>query len=158
MAKAGGNYLNSQLSKLEAKQNGFGEGIMLDSFGFIAEGSGENLFLVRDDVLYTSQMSNGILHGVTRDTVITIARDLGFEVREAQLPREFLYLADEAFFTGTAAEITPIRSIDRLPVGDGNPGTLTRTIQQEFMAIAKGRVADRFNWLTPVPSPVSAES
>lgn len=158
MAKAGGNYLNSQLSKLEAKQNGFSEGIMLDSFGFVAEGSGENLFLVRDDVLYTSQMSNGILHGVTRDTVITIARDLGFEVREAQLPREFLYLADEAFFTGTAAEITPIRSIDRLPVGEGKPGTLTRTIQEEFMAIAKGRVADRFNWLTPVPSPVSAES
>ncbi len=158
MAKAGGNYLNSQLSKLEAKQNGFSEGIMLDSFGFVAEGSGENLFLVRDDVLYTSQMSNGILHGVTRDTVITIARDLGFEVRETQLPREFLYLADEAFFTGTAAEITPIRSIDRLPVGEGKPGTLTRTIQEEFMAIAKGRVADRFNWLTPVPSPVSAES
>ena len=158
MAKAGGNYLNSQLSKLEAKQNGFSEGIMLDSFGFVAEGSGENLFLVRDDVVYTSQMSNGILHGVTRDTVITIARDLGFEVREAQLPREFLYLADEAFFTGTAAEITPIRSIDRLPVGEGKPGTLTRTIQEEFMAIAKGRVADRFNWLTPVPSPVSAES
>ena len=158
MAKAGGNYLNSQLSKLEAKQNGFSEGIMLDSFGFVAEGSGENLFLVRDEVLYTSQMSNGILHGVTRDTVITIARDLGFEVRETQLPREFLYLADEAFFTGTAAEITPIRSIDRLPVGEGKPGTLTRTIQQEFMAIAKGRVADRFNWLTPVPSPVSAES
>ncbi len=158
MAKAGGNYLNSQLSKLEAKQNGFSEGIMLDSFGFVAEGSGENLFLVRDDVLYTSQMSNGILHGVTRDTVITIARDLGFEVRETQLPREFLYLADDAFFTGTAAEITPIRSIDRLPVGEGKPGTLTRTIQEEFMAIAKGRVADRFNWLTPVPSPVSAES
>lgn len=157
MAKAGGNYLNSQLSKLEAKENGFSEGIMLDSFGFVAEGSGENLFLVRDGVLYTSQISNGILHGVTRDTVITIARDLGFEVRETQMPREFLYLADEAFFSGTAAEITPIRSIDRLPVGDGTPGTLTRTIQQEFMGIAKGRLPDRFNWLTPVPSTVPAQ-
>jgi branched-chain amino acid aminotransferase len=158
MAKAGGNYLNSQLSKLEAKQNGFAEGIMLDSFGFVAEGSGENLFLVRDGVLYTSQMSNGILHGVTRDTVITLARGLGYEVRETQMPREFLYLADEAFFTGTAAEITPIRSIDRLPVGEGRPGTITRGIQQEFMGIAKGRLADRFNWLTAVPSAVSAQS
>jgi branched-chain amino acid aminotransferase len=157
LAKAGGNYLNSQLSKLEAKQNGFGEGIMLDSFGFVAEGSGENLFLVRDDVLYTSQLSNGILQGVTRDSVITLARDLGYEVREMQMPREFLYVADEAFFTGTAAEITPIRSIDRLPVGEGKPGPVTRSIQKEFMEIAKGRAADRFNWLTPVPSPVAAK-
>jgi branched-chain amino acid aminotransferase len=152
MAKAGGNYLNSQLSKVEARQDNYSEGIMLDSFGFISEGSGENLFLVRDGVLYTSQLSNAILNGITRDTVITLARDLGMEVRETQLPREFLYLADEAFFSGTAAEITPVKSIDRLPVGDGKPGPATRAIQQAFMGIAKGQVADRFGWLTPVPA------
>lgn len=158
MAKAGGNYLNSQLSKLEARQNDYSEGIMLDSFGFISEGSGENLFLVRDGVLYTSQVSAGILHGVTRDTVSVIARDLGYEVREQQMPREMLYLADEAFFTGTAAEITPIRSIDRLPVGEGKPGPITKVIQREFMNIAKGQVADRFGWLTPVPVPATSAS
>ncbi|MBK8248197.1 MAG: branched-chain amino acid transaminase [Gemmatimonadetes bacterium] len=151
MAKAGGNYLNSQLSKVEAKQDDYSEGIMLDSFGFVSEGSGENLFMVRDGVLYTSQMSNAILHGITRDTVITLARDLGMEVRETQLPREFLYLADEVFFSGTAAEITPVKSIDRLPVGDGKPGPATLAIQQAFMGIAKGQVTDRFGWLTPVP-------
>lgn len=151
MAKAGGNYLNSQLSKVEAKQDDYSEGIMLDSFGFVSEGSGENLFMVRDGVLYTSQMSNAILHGITRDTVITLARDLGMEVRETQLPREFLYLADEVFFSGTAAEITPVKSIDRLPVGDGKPGPTTLAIQQAFMGIAKGQVTDRFGWLTPVP-------
>ena len=158
MAKAGGNYLNSQLSKLEAKQDEYSEGIMLDSFGFIAEGSGENLFLVRDDVLFTSPVSSAILHGVTRDTVITLARDLGYEVRETQLPREMLYLADEAFFSGTAAEITPIRSVDRLPVGEGRPGPVTKAIQQEFMGIAKGRLADRFGWLTPVPASVPVDA
>ncbi|MGQ0767174.1 MAG: branched-chain amino acid transaminase [Gemmatimonadota bacterium] len=152
MAKAGGNYLNSQLSKLEAKQNDYSEGIMLDSFGYVAEGSGENLFLVRDGVLYTSHIGSGILHGVTRDTVVTIARDFGYQVREQQLPREMLYLADEAFFTGTAAEITPIRSIDRLPVGEGKPGPITLAIQAEFMGIAKGLIPDRFGWLTPVPA------
>ncbi len=151
MAKAGGNYLNSQLSKLEARQDNYSEGIMLDAFGYVAEGSGENLFLVRDGVVYTSTLGNAILHGITRDTVITIAKDLGLEVREVQLPREMLYLADEVFFSGTAAEITPIKSIDRLPVGDGRPGAVTRTIQDAFMDIARGRVEDRFGWLTPVP-------
>jgi branched-chain amino acid aminotransferase len=155
MAKAGGNYLNSQLSKVEAKQDEYSEGIMLDSAGFIAEGSGENLFLVRDGVLYTSQVSNAILHGITRDSVITIARDLGMEVREMQMPREMLYLADEVFFTGTAAEITPVRSVDRLPVGEGRPGDVTRRIQQEFLGLARGQLADRFGWLTPVPAAVA---
>jgi branched-chain amino acid aminotransferase len=136
---------------VEAKQDDYSEGIMLDSFGFVSEGSGENLFMVRDGVLYTSQLSNAILHGITRDTVITLARDLGMDVRETQLPREFLYLADEVFFSGTAAEITPVKSIDRLPVGDGKPGPATLAIQQAFMGIAKGQVADRFGWLTPVP-------
>ena len=158
MAKAGGNYLNSQLSKVEAKQDDYSEGIMLDSFGFIAEGSGENLFLVRDGVLFTSQMSNGILHGITRDAVMTLAREMGLEVRETPLPREMLYLAEEAFFSGTAAEITPIRSIDRLTVGEGRPGEVTKRIQHAFMGIAKGKVADRFGWLTPVPVAVPAHA
>ncbi len=152
LAKAGGNYLNSQLSKLEAKQNEYSEGIMLDSFGFVAEGSGENLFLVRDGVLYTSGVGSGILHGITRDTVMTLARDFGYEVREQQIPREMLYIADEMFFTGTAAELTPIRSVDRVEVGEGTPGEVTKKIQSEFMGIAKGRLADRFGWLTPVPA------
>jgi branched-chain amino acid aminotransferase len=125
MAKAGGNYLNSQLSKVEARQDEYSEGIMLDSFGYISEGSGENLFLVRDGVLYTSQLGNGILHGITRDTVMRLGKDMGLEVKEAQLPREMLYLADEAFFTGTAAEITPIRSVDRLAFGVWKTGEIS---------------------------------
>ncbi|MFP5354493.1 MAG: aminotransferase class IV, partial [Gemmatimonadota bacterium] len=133
-------------------QNEYSEGIMLDSFGFVAEGSGENLFLVRDGVLYTSGIGSGILHGITRDTVITLARDFGYEVREQQIPREMLYIADEMFFTGTAAELTPIRSVDRVEVGEGKPGEVTKKIQSEFMGIAKGRIAYRFGWLTPVPS------
>lgn len=152
LAKAGGNYLNSQLSKLEAKQNHYSEGIMLDSLGFVAEGSGENLFLVRDGVFYTAGVSNGILQGITRDTVMTIARDLGYEVREQQIPREMLYIADELFFTGTAAELTPIRSVDQVEIGTGKPGEITRKIQSEFLGMAKGRLPDRFDWLTPVPS------
>ena len=152
LAKAGGNYLNSQLSKLEAKQNQYSEGIMLDAFGYVAEGSGENLFLVRDGVFYTAGVSNGILQGITRDTIITLARDFGYEVREQQIPREMLYIADEMFFTGTAAELTPIRSVDQVPVGEGKPGEITRKIQAEFLGIAKGRLADRYGWLTPVPA------
>lgn len=155
MAKAGGNYLSSQLSKQEARQNGYSEGIMLDSFGFVAEGSGENLFLVRDGILYTAGLGSGILHGITRDTIITLARDFGYEVREQQIPREMLYVADELFFTGTAAELTPIRSVDRVDVGNGEPGAITRRLQAEFMGIAKGKVADRFGWLTQVPAVVS---
>jgi len=156
MAKAGGNYLNSQLSKMEAKQDDYSEGIMLDSFGYISEGSGENLFAVRDGCLYTAPIGAGILQGITRDTVMTIARDLGIDVREQLLPREFLYVADELFFSGTAAEITPIRSVDRIDVGDGNPGSVTQRIQREFMGIAKGRIPDRHGWLTMVPEPVGA--
>ncbi len=152
LAKAGGNYLNSQLSKLEARQDEYSEGIMLDSFGYVSEGSGENLFLVRDNVLYTSGISSGILHGITRDTIITLARDMGYEVREQQIPREMLYIADEMFFTGTAAELTPIRSVDQVDVGDGRPGEVTRRLQSEFLGIAKGRLPDRYGWLTPVPS------
>ncbi|MBK6486449.1 MAG: branched-chain amino acid transaminase [Gemmatimonadetes bacterium] len=154
MAKAGGNYLSSQQSTLEARQNGYSEGIMLDSFGFVAEGSGANLFLVRDGVLYTAGLGSGILHGITRDTIMTLARDFGYEVREQQIPREMLYIADELFFTGTAAELTPIRSVDRVEVGKGEPGEITRRLQAEFLGIAKGSVVDRFGWLTPVPAAV----
>lgn len=156
MAKAGGNYLNSQLSKLEARQDGYVEGIMLDSQGFVAEGSGENLFAVRDGVIYTAPISSGILPGITRDSIITIAQDFGYEVKEAMLPREFLYVADELFFCGTAAELTPIRSVDRLPVGEGKPGPITRRIQKEYMGIVKGLVEDRHGWLTPVPVEAAA--
>ena len=151
MAKAGGNYLSSQLSKMEARLDEYHEGVMLDSFGHVSEGSGENIFLVRDNVVYTSPVSAGILHGVTRDTIIRLLRDLGFEVREQVIPREMLYIADEVFFTGTAAELTPIRSIDRIQVGEGRPGPVTRAAQRQFLGIAKGQLPDRYGWLTPVP-------
>ena len=150
MAKAGGNYLNSQLTLLEAKQNGYVEGIMLDSFGFVSEGSGENIFVVRDGVLYTTPMAGAILWGVTRDSVMQIARDLGYEVREQTIPREMLYIADEVFFTGTAAEVTPVRSIDRITIGEGRRGPVTQAIQQRYLGIAKGRIADPYGWLTAV--------
>ena len=156
LAKAGGNYLNSQLSKMEARQDGYVEGIMLDSFGYVSEGSGENLFIVRDDILFTSPLASGILNGITRDSVARIAQDLGFEVREQVLPREMLYVADELFFTGTAAEITPIRSVDRIVVGEGKPGRITKAIQDQYLGIAKGQLPDRHGWLTMVPAPAGA--
>jgi branched-chain amino acid aminotransferase len=156
LAKAGGNYLNSQLSKMEARQDGYAEGVMLDSFGYVSEGSGENLFVVRDGVLHTSPLSAGILNGITRDSVIRIARDLGYDVREQLLPREMLYIADELFFTGTAAELTPIRSVDRIQVGEGRPGPITKTIQEQYLGIATGAIPDRHGWLTLVPEPVPA--
>jgi branched-chain amino acid aminotransferase len=156
MAKASGNYLNGQLSKMEAKVDDYAEGIMLDSQGFISEGSGENLFIVRDNVLYTTPFAAGILHGITRDAVMTIARDFGIEVREQVLPREMIYLADELFFCGTAAEITPIRSVDRIAIGEGKPGPVTLRIQREYLGIAKGKIQDRHGWLTPVPQLVAA--
>lgn len=156
MAKAGGNYLNSQLSKMEARRDDYAEGIMLDSFGFVSEGSGENLFAVRDGCLFTTPLSAGILNGITRNSVLAIARDLGIDVREQVLPREFLYLADELFFCGTAAEVTPIRSVDRIDIGEGKPGPITLQIQREYLGIAKGKIPDRHGWLTPVPEPAVA--
>ncbi|MEX2182157.1 MAG: branched-chain amino acid transaminase [Gemmatimonadaceae bacterium] len=152
MAKAGGNYLSSQLSKMEARVDGYVEGIMLDVHGHLSEGSGENLFLVRDGILYTAPLSASILQGITRASVVAIAEDLGYEVREALMPREMLTLADEVFFSGTAAEITPIRSVDRTPVGDGRRGPITRAIQERYLAIATGRATDSRGWLTPVPA------
>lgn len=152
MAKAGGNYLNSQLAKLEARADGYAEGIMLDSFGFVSEGSGENIFVVRDGVVYTPTLEAGILQGITRDSVIRLAADLGIEVREQTIPREMLYVADEIFFTGTAAELTPVRSVDRIPVGAGRPGPIALALQKELLGIATGKLPDRHGWLTPVPA------
>jgi len=148
--KAGGHYTNSQLMKLEALQHGYAESIALDVFGYVSEGSGENLFLVRDGVLYTPPLSGSILGGITRSCVLTLARELGYEVRETTLTREQLYLADELFFTGTAAEITPIRSVDGLVIGPGRRGPITAQIQSAFFEIVSGQAPDRYGWLTPV--------
>lgn len=147
MTKIGGSYMNSQLIKMEAIVNGFSEGIALDVNGYIGEGSGENLFLVHDNILYTPGVHNGILGGITRKSVITLAQDMGYEVKEGSLMREMLYLADEVFFTGTAAEITPIRSIDKIVVGNGTPGKITKQIQEAYKDIvSEGN--DKYGWLT----------
>jgi branched-chain amino acid aminotransferase len=151
MAKAGGNYLSSQLAKMEAKADGYNEGIMLDTFGFLSEGSGMNVFCVRDGCLYTATDAAAILHGITRDSVMTMAKDLGIEVREQTILREFLYTCDEVFFCGTAAEVTPVTSVDRINVGDGKPGPVTLKLQKQYLGIARGKIADTHNWLTPVP-------
>jgi branched-chain amino acid aminotransferase len=147
LAKAGGNYMNSQLINMEAITNGYAEGIALDADGHISEGSGENLFLVRNGIVYTPPLTSSILSGITRDTVITLLRDMGVEVREQILPREMLYLADELFFTGTAAEVTPIRSVDRIPVGSGRRGPITAAVQETFFGIVQGERPDRYGWL-----------
>jgi branched-chain amino acid aminotransferase len=151
MAKAGANYMNSQLIKMEAIVNGYAEGIALDSNGYVSEGSGENVFIVRNGVLQTAPLGNSVLPGITRDSALQVARDLAIPVVETVIPREMLYIADEAFFTGTAAEITPIRSVDKISVGKGATGPVTKAIQKEFYAIVKGEKADRHQWLTPVP-------
>jgi branched-chain amino acid aminotransferase len=156
LAKAGGNYLNSQLSLMEARINNYSEGIMLDSFGFVSEGSGENVFVVRDGKIFTSTIASAILSGITRDSVLTLARDMGIQVVEQAIPREMLYIADEVFFTGTAVEITPVRSVDRIPIGTGKPGPISLAIQKEYMGVAKGTIPDRHGWLTHVPSEVVA--
>ena len=149
-AKAGGNYLNSQLVAMEAKRNGYAEGIALSADGLLSEGSGENLFLVRKGVLYTPPAAASILQGITRDTIFTLATELGLRVVEQALPREMLTLADEVFFTGTAAEITPVRSVDRAPVGNGARGPITAALQEKFFGLFDGRTADRWGWLDPV--------
>jgi branched-chain amino acid aminotransferase len=147
IAKAGGNYLSSQLIGMEARRLGFAEGIGLSSDGTLSEGSGENLFLVKDGVLLTPGLSHSVLNGLTRDTVMRLARERGLEVREAALPRELLYVADEAFFTGTAVEITPIRSVDRLTVGNGKRGPVTETLQNAFFGLFNGKTPDKWGWL-----------
>jgi branched-chain amino acid aminotransferase len=151
MAKSGANYMNSQLIKMEAIVTGYVEGIALDVNGYVSEGSGENLFVVRNGVLQTAPLGNSVLPGITRDSVLQIARDLGIPAVEQVMPRELLYIADEVFFTGTAAEITSIRSVDKISVGKGNVGPITRAVQQEFYGIVRGEKPDRFQWLTPVP-------
>ena len=150
LAKAGANYMNSQLIKMEALANGYSEGIALDSNGYVSEGSGENLFVVRDGKLHTPPLGASVLPGITRDTVVTLARDLGIPIVETIIPRELLYIADEVFFTGTAAEITPIRSVDRIMVGRGARGPVTERLQKEFFAIVEGRAEDRYGWLSAV--------
>jgi branched-chain amino acid aminotransferase len=147
-AKAAANYMNSQLIKMEAISNGFAEGIALDTQGLVSEGSGENIFLVRDGCLHTPPLSSAVLPGITRDSVIEIARGLGYEVKESAIPRAALYIADEVFFTGTAAEITPIRSIDRIQIGQGVRGPVTAAIQKEFYDITSGRKEAPGDWLT----------
>jgi branched-chain amino acid aminotransferase len=149
-AKIGGQYINSQLIAMEAAEHGYAEGIALDSNGFVSEGSGENIFVVRNGSILTPPLASSILQGVTRNCVITLAEDLGHRVREELIPREALYMADEVFFTGTAAEITPIRSVDHISIGNGHRGPVTGRLQTEFFGITGGQIPDRHGWLTPV--------
>lgn len=158
LAKAGGNYLNSQLIRMEANVNGYAEGIALDPFGYVSEGSGENIFVIRDGVIFTPPLSNSVLPGITRDSVLRLCADLKIPVTETQIPREMLYIADEIFFTGTAAEITPVRSVDRIQIGKGRRGPITQRLQEEFFAIVNGTAPDRYGWLTPVEQPVGMTS
>ncbi len=157
MAKAGGNYLNASLVKMDAVKNGMNEGIMLSTNGYLAEGSGENLFIVKDGKLYTAPVGLSILPGITRDAIIQLARERGYSVEEKTIPREALYIADELFFTGTAAEVTPIRSVDHYTVGSGSRGPITKELQDAFFDIVKGG-NDPHDWLTFVDVPESEES
>ncbi|RKX23430.1 MAG: branched chain amino acid aminotransferase [Candidatus Zixiibacteriota bacterium] len=150
MAKAGGNYLSSQLIKLEARRLGFEEGIGLDYHGHVSEGSAENIFLIKGDTLMTPPFTASVLPGITRDTVMTIARDMGYKVVEQNIPREMLYLVDEVFFTGSAAEISPIAEIDEIKVGEGKRGPITKKLQEAFFDIVEGRAEDKYGWLTYV--------
>ena len=149
-AKVGGHYTNSQLIRMEAAEHGYAEGIALDVQGYVSEGSGENLFMVQDGVLYTPPISASILTGITRDCVLTMAGDMGYQVKELLISREQLYVADELFFSGTAAEITPIRSVDHIVIGPGRRGPITTKLQSEFFKLTSGQVPDRYHWLTPV--------
>ncbi|MDQ6708071.1 MAG: branched-chain amino acid transaminase [Acidobacteriota bacterium] len=150
LAKAGANYMNSQLIKMEALANGYSEGIALDTSGYVSEGSGENIFVVRDGKIFTPALGASVLPGITRDTVLQLARDLNIPIVESIIPREMLYIADEVFFSGTAAEITPIRSIDRIKIGKGRRGPVAERLQKEFFALVNGTQADRHGWLSPV--------
>ncbi len=148
LAKAGANYMNSQLIKMEALLDGYEEGIALNIRGHISEGSGENLFLVKDGVVLTPPLSSSVLPGITRDSVMTLFRDMGVRVAEETIPREMLYIADEVFFTGSAAEVTPIRSIDKIVIGDGKRGPLTGKVQAAFFDVVEGKRPDTHGWLT----------
>ncbi|MEA2031258.1 MAG: branched-chain amino acid transaminase [candidate division Zixibacteria bacterium] len=157
MAKAGANYMNGQLIKLEAIRHGYVEGIALDTQGHVSEGSGENVFLVRDGVLITPTFAASVLPGITRSSIITLAEDMGIKVIEQNIPREALYLADEVFFTGSAAEVTPISSIDDIKIGKGKRGPITTKLQKALFDILKGNSEDKYNWLTLVPEYKGAE-
>lgn len=148
MAKAGSNYMNSQLVKLESIANGYDEGIRLDYNGLVSEGSGENIFLVDDGKIYTPPLSSSLLKGITRNTLITIAKDLGYEVIEQGIPREMLYTVDEVFFSGTAAELTPISSIDKITIGEGKRGPVATDLQNALFDIIEGKTEDKYDWLT----------
>jgi branched-chain amino acid aminotransferase len=150
LAKAGANYMNSQLIRMEAQTNGYAEGIALDSAGYVSEGSGENIFVVRDGKILTPPLGASVLPGITRDTVMQLAESLKIPLVETLVPREMLYIADEVFFSGTAAEITPIRSVDRIVVGKGARGPVTEKLQKAFFDIVNGNAPDRFGWLMPV--------
>lgn len=150
LAKAGANYMNSQLIRMEASINGYAEGIALDSAGYISEGSGENIFIIRDGKMLTPPLGASVLPGITRDTIVKVAGQLGVPVVETVIPREMVYVADEMFFTGTAVEVTPVRSVDRIPVGNGHRGPITEKIQKRFFDIVDGKAKDEFGWLTPV--------
>ena len=150
MAKSSANYANSGLIKMEALADGYAEAIALDVYGNVSEGSGQNLFVVRDDALVTPPLANSILGGITRDSIMTLARDLGLSVTEMSLPREALYLADEVFFVGTAAEVTPVRSIDKIRIGTGHRGPITERLQRAFFDVINGVSPDRYGWLTYV--------
>jgi branched-chain amino acid aminotransferase len=150
LAKAGANYMNSQLMKMEALINGYSEAIALDKNGSVSEGSGENIFVVRDGKVHTPPLGASVLPGITRDTVLTLASRLGIPVVESLIPRELLYIADEVFFSGTAAEITPIRSIDRITVGSGRRGPVAEALQKEFFGVINGTRPDQAGWLSPV--------
>jgi branched-chain amino acid aminotransferase len=162
MAKTSGNYANAALIRMEAESNGYSEGIALDTFGYVSEGSGENVFVVRDGAIYTPPLAASILSGITREMIITVAEDLGYRVREEMIPRELLYIADELFFAGTAVEITPVRSVDKIKVGDGRRGPVTEAIQSRFLGIINGDHPDTHGWLTFLdaarsrPEPVAA--
>lgn len=156
MAKSGANYMNSQLIKMEAVINGYVEGIALDVNGYVSEASGANIFILRKGKLLTPPLGNSVLPGITRDAVLKLSEDIGVPVIEQMIPREMLYIADEVFFCGTAAEITPLRSIDRVKIGAGSRGPITKRIQEEFFALTSGRKADRHGWLSPVGVPSGA--
>jgi len=153
LAKAAGNYMNSQLIRMQAHLDGYAEAIALDDSGRVSEGSGENIFVVRDGKLHTPPLGSSVLPGITRDSIATLAHDLDIPVVETPIPREMLYIADEIFFTGTAAEVTPIRSVDKIQVGSGRRGPITERIQKAFFDVVSGRSEDRHGWLTPVPAP-----
>jgi branched-chain amino acid aminotransferase len=148
LAKCGANYMNSQLIKMEALLDGYSEGIALDTNGYVSEGSGENVFIVSKNIIYTPPLGTSILPGITRASIIILAKDLGYQVIERIIPREMLYIADEVFFTGTAAEVTPIRSVDKIQIGEGKRGPITGKLQQEFFDIIEGRKPDKYKWLT----------